>query len=63
LLREAHRRGIPFCFGDDSHSPAQVGFGLDEARRYLIENGVDSITALTRGPRGITRRVVALTPD
>ncbi len=60
LLREAHARGIPFCFGDDSHGPEQVGFGIDAARAYLIENGVTTITALTRRGGAIVRKTVAL---
>ena len=60
LLREAHARGIPFCFGDDSHAPEQVGFGLDAARAYLLENGIRSITALTRQGPGVVRKVVPL---
>jgi len=60
LLREAHARGIPFCFGDDSHGPEQVGYGLDEARAYLLEHGVGSIAALRRRDGKITREVVPL---
>jgi histidinol-phosphatase (PHP family) len=60
LVREARARGIPFCFGDDSHSPEQVGFGLDAARAYLLENGVRSITSLTRRNNAIVRKTVPL---
>lgn len=60
LVREAHARGIPFCFGDDSHSPEQVGFGLDAARAYLVENGVRNITSLTRRDNAIVRKLVPL---
>ncbi len=60
LLREAHARGIPFCFGDDSHGPEQVGYGLDEARAYLLEHGVSSITALTRDAGRIARKTIPL---
>jgi histidinol-phosphatase (PHP family) len=62
LVREAARRGIPFCFGDDSHGPEQVGAGIEQARQYLIENGVDRITVLRRGAKGLTRAVVSLEP-
>lgn len=46
LVREARERGIPFCFGDDSHSCADVGSGIEPARAYLLENGVESIRIL-----------------
>lgn len=46
LVRRAQAMGIPFCFGDDSHGVRDVGFGLDEARAYLLEHGVRSITTL-----------------
>jgi histidinol-phosphatase (PHP family) len=60
LVREAHARAIPFCFGDDSHGPGQVGFGLDQARDYLLENGVRTITGLTRSNGAIVRKTVSL---
>ncbi len=60
LVREAATMGIPFCFGDDSHGPDDVGFGLDDARRYLLENGVRSITTLTREDGAIVRKPVRL---
>lgn len=60
LVAEAARRGVPFCFGDDSHGPDQVGTGLDAGRRYLLECGVPSITALDRVDDAIVRRVAPL---
>ena len=60
LVREAHARAIPFCFGDDSHGPAQVGKDLDAAREYLLENGVTTITILTREQGRIVRKTVPL---
>lgn len=60
LLREALERGIPFCFGDDSHGPAQVGKDVDRARGYLVENGADTITFLTREAGAIVRRKAPL---
>lgn len=57
LVRRAAAMGIPFCFGDDSHGPDDVGAGLDEARAYLLGLGVETITTLT--PDG-DRRVVPL---
>jgi histidinol-phosphatase (PHP family) len=52
--------GIPFCFGDDSHAPDQVGFGLDDARAYLQEYGVNTITALTRESDALVKQVIPL---
>lgn len=48
LVERAAAMGIGFCFGDDSHSPDQVGAGIDDARAYLLANGVEEITVLTR---------------
>ncbi len=48
IVQEACRREIPFCFGDDSHKPEDVGAGLDRARDYLLANGVRQITYLTK---------------
>ena len=64
LVRAAHAMGIGFCFGDDSHRPSEVGAGIEQAARYLQENGVNSIAILTRdgdvGTGSIVRREVAL---
>ena len=65
LLRRAAEMGIPFCFGDDSHGPSEVGAGIDEARAYLLENGVTSVDVLVRsGPSGpggaVFRKTVSL---
>ncbi len=48
LVRRAAAVGVPFCFGDDSHGPSEVGAGIDEARAYLLENGVTSVDILVR---------------
>lgn len=55
LLRLAHEMGIPMCFGDDSHSAADVGAGVEEARRYLLENGVKAIAYWVREGTGLRR--------
>jgi len=60
LVQWAREMGVGFCFGDDSHGPAQVGEGVDQARGYLLENGVTTVTVLTRDDGAIVRRVVAL---
>ncbi len=60
LVRLAAEAGVHFCFGDDSHAPSQVGFGLVRARQYLLDHGVDSITALRLGQGGLERRRVPL---
>lgn len=56
----ADRFGISFCFGDDSHSPAQVGMGIPESREYLLENGVTSITFLTRQDGAVISKTASL---
>ena len=63
LVKQAHEMGISFCFGVDSHDPHQVGEGLEPAREYLLELGVDSITALTREWSAIGRRRISLVAD
>lgn len=60
LVRMAAEAGVPFCFGDDSHDPLQVGFGLDRARRYLLANGVSCITSLRKRDGLLERREVPL---
>ena len=60
LVRRAHERRIGFCFGDDSHGPDQVGAGLDEARQYLLDNGVGQVSILTREDGKLVRRQAAL---
>ena len=60
LVQLANRMGIGFCFGDDSHGPDQVGAGIDDAREYLLENGVDRVTTLTREDGEVVRKVARL---
>ncbi|MBI5092389.1 MAG: histidinol-phosphatase [Candidatus Hydrogenedentes bacterium] len=60
LVREANRMGVPFCIGDDSHGPDDVGAGLDAARAYLLENGVNSVTVLTKEDGELVRKTVPL---
>ena len=58
IVRAATAAGIPFCFGDDSHEPSQVGFGIDQARQYLLSNGVPTVTVLESSGRVLSRRAV-----
>ena len=64
LVEAAQQRGVPFCFGDDSHGPEQVGRAIDQGRAYLLDCGVTTITTLDRqdgqpdGP--IVHRVIPL---
>ena len=61
LVRRAAGMGIPFCFGDDSHGPDEVGDGIDRARDYLLENGIRSVDVLARGAGGaVCRKTVSL---
>lgn len=50
LVRAATERNVGFTFGDDSHRPAEVGMGIPEARRYLLELGVDRVFNLVPAP-------------
>ena len=54
VVSMAAAMGVPFCFGDDSHRPAQVGYGIERAREYLLNNRVDSITGISFGGERIT---------
>ena len=58
LIRLAASMSIPFCFGDDSHRPDQVGFGIERARDYLLENGVDTVTSVAPGGERTLRRLL-----
>jgi histidinol-phosphatase (PHP family) len=60
IVGMASEMGVPFCFGDDSHSIAQVGAGIAEGRDYLLGLGVDSITRLTRKNGDIVKEIVLL---
>jgi histidinol-phosphatase (PHP family) len=61
LLRAAVRDfGLGVCLGDDSHCAADVGAGIEEAREYLLRNGVHTLTTLARGSAGFVRKVVPL---
>ena len=60
LLRQAHEMGIGVCFGDDSHGPQQVGAGIEEARLYLLDNGVSEIRTLAKEGDRVVRRSISL---
>lgn len=60
LVQTAHEMGIGFCFGDDSHSPGDVGSGIEDAKQYMIENGVEAITNLVRDGGGLVKRNISL---
>lgn len=62
-VQEAHRMGLGFCFGDDSHRPSDVGAGVLEARDYLLSLGVRDVLVLTRTGDAITGPVeIRVTP-
>ncbi len=63
LVRLAVEAGVPFCLGDDSHGPQQVGYGLTRARNYLLAHGVDTITTLEPAEHGLQRRQISLRPE
>jgi histidinol-phosphatase (PHP family) len=62
LVRLAHDMRVPFCFGDDSHGPDDVGAGIDEGREYLLDCGVQTVTTLRKAENGaLEHRTVPLT--
>ena len=60
LVRAAAERGIGFTLGDDSHRPSEVGYGLTEARTYLMDLGVKEVAVLFPAESGIERRATPL---
>ena len=60
LVELANRMDVGFCFGDDSHGPDQVGAGIEDARKYLLENGVARVTTLTREDGEVIRKAASL---
>ncbi|MCC6152754.1 MAG: histidinol-phosphatase [Candidatus Hydrogenedentes bacterium] len=60
LLQRAMELDVPVCFGDDSHGPELVGAGIAEAREYLSQNGVTSVTVLNRDGDEVERKRVEL---
>ena len=60
IVQLAQEIGVPFCFGDDSHSVDAVGVGLEEGRAYLLDLGVETITKLTRSGGGVVKEIVPL---
>jgi histidinol-phosphatase (PHP family) len=60
LVQLARRMGIGFCLSDDSHRVDQVGFGIEQARHYLLQQGVRTLTVLTREGGTLHRREVPL---
>ncbi len=60
LVARARDMGVPFCFGDDSHGPEVVGSGIDDARAYLLQNGVTTVTVLQREDNSVRRRETKL---
>ena len=60
IVDAARELGIGFCFGDDSHSVAQVGAHIEDARQYLLQHSVDHITTLEPSGGGLVRRTISL---
>ncbi len=58
VVSRAAAMGIPFCFGDDSHRPSQVGYGIERARDYLLENDVETITSIEQGDEKTTHPLI-----
>ena len=60
LVEIAVAAGIPFCFGDDSHGPDQVGFGIERAKDYLLALNVAEVCSLEWRDGALDRRAIAL---
>ena len=60
LVESARALGVPFCFGDDSHGPDQVGFGIERAKRYLLKHNVGEICSLEWRDGALERRAIPL---
>ncbi len=60
LVQTAAQMGVGFCFGDDSHHVQQVGFGIEQAREYLLGLGVRAVTVLVREKSGLRSEVRSL---
>jgi len=60
VVRMASDMGVPFCLGDDSHSASGVGAGIAAGREYLLGQGVETITKLTRREGEIVKEIVSL---
>ncbi|MCS7311015.1 MAG: hypothetical protein NZ741_12430, partial [Armatimonadetes bacterium] len=60
LVQMGARMGIGFCFGDDSHQVQQVGFGIEQAREYLLGLGVRTVTVLVREGNALGTEVRSL---
>ena len=60
IVQLASEMGVPFCFGDDSHSVDHVGANIEEGRRYLLEHGIETITTLTRENGTTMKKIVPL---
>ncbi|HEV2474392.1 MAG TPA: histidinol-phosphatase [Chthonomonadales bacterium] len=60
LVEQAHKMGAVFCFGDDSHRPSDVGQRIGDARLYLLNLNVRSITTLSTAAGTLNRVQVGL---
>lgn len=51
FLQACHRFGVPATVGSDAHAPAQVGFGGEEARRWLLAAGYREVAVFEKRAR------------
>lgn len=52
IIKKAGEIGIPITFGDDSHSPTEVGKYIKTARKLLLKLGITEVVKLTRAHNG-----------
>lgn len=60
IVQRAAEMGIPFGFSDDSHRVEQVGFGIADAREYLLRQGIERIAILQRRDGRVEQSLVSL---
>jgi histidinol-phosphatase (PHP family) len=60
LLALIKEKKIPVCFGDDSHSASEVGAGLTEAHRYLLDHQIREICSLRKVKGEIEKHFIPL---
>jgi histidinol-phosphatase (PHP family) len=60
ILKEAKQLSIGCCFGDDSHSPDEVGSSFEKAKKYLLSNGINEITHLSKTGNSVEQKITPL---
>lgn len=51
IVQQGAAMGIPFAFGSDAHAPQEVGHGIDECLRSLLQAGVTQLASFHQRER------------